>query len=57
MRGQPRLLATVEGGAGGPGSWTLVGQLPVGRFFLLLAPQELTREQVLQIGEQVTARS
>ncbi|WP_448641757.1 hypothetical protein [Geodermatophilus sp. URMC 63] len=56
VQGLPGLLAAV-GDAGGPGSWTLAGQLPNGRCFLLLAPQELTREQVLQIGDQVTARS
>ncbi|SDN54370.1 hypothetical protein SAMN05660199_00239 [Klenkia soli] len=35
-------------------SWLLAGQVPDGRLFLLLAPPALTRDQVLQIGEQVT---
>ncbi|NEM07593.1 hypothetical protein [Geodermatophilus normandii] len=55
VQGRPGRLALVEGDVGTPPSWTLLGQLPDGRFFRLLAPQELTREQVLQIGEQVTA--
>ncbi|SDD37906.1 hypothetical protein SAMN05660690_4122 [Geodermatophilus telluris] len=57
VQGRPGLLAAVEDDAGGPGSWTLVGRLPDGRLFLLLAPRQLTRDQVLQIGDQVTASS
>jgi hypothetical protein len=37
-----------------PDYWRLVGQLPNGPMFLLVAPQALTQEQVLQIAEQVT---
>ncbi|GAB3195680.1 hypothetical protein GCM10027261_16550 [Geodermatophilus arenarius] len=57
VQGRPGRLALLTGDAGTPPSWTLLGQLPDGRFFQLLAPQELTREQLLQIGEQVTAAS
>ncbi|PWW22148.1 hypothetical protein JD79_01296 [Geodermatophilus normandii] len=55
VQGRPGRLALLRGDVGTPPSWTLLGQLPDGRFFRLLAPRELTREQVLQIGEQVTA--
>jgi hypothetical protein len=57
VQGRPGRLALLGGDAGSPPFWTLLGQLPDGRFFRLLAPQELTREQVLQIGDQVTAAS
>lgn len=55
VQGRPGRLASGAGGSDGPASWTLLGQFPDGRFFRLLAPPELTREQVLQIGEQVTS--
>jgi hypothetical protein len=55
VQGRPGRLALLQGDLGTSPFWTLLGQLPDGRFFRLLAPQELTREQVLQIGEQVTA--
>ncbi|MGY1606007.1 hypothetical protein [Geodermatophilus sp. SYSU D00700] len=55
VQGRPGRLALVEGDAGASPSWMLLGRLADGRFFQLLAPQALTREQVLQIGEQVTA--
>ncbi|GAB3307359.1 hypothetical protein GCM10027451_15490 [Geodermatophilus aquaeductus] len=55
VQGRPGRLALLAGDTGSPPFWTLLGQLPDGRFFRLLAPQVLTREQVLQIGEQVTA--
>ncbi|SDF46189.1 hypothetical protein [Klenkia brasiliensis] len=35
-------------------SWLLAGQVPDGRLFLMLAPPALTRDQVLQIAEQIT---
>jgi hypothetical protein len=52
VQGQPARLAlrALEGGD----DWFLVGQLPGGRFFMFLAPPELTREQVLRIAEQIT---
>ena len=34
--------------------WNLVGQLPDGPLFLMLAPRSLTLGQVLEIAEQVT---
>jgi hypothetical protein len=55
VQGRDGRLALLAGDTGQPPYWTLLGQLPDGRFFRLLAPQVLTREQVLQIGEQVTA--
>ncbi len=55
VQGQPGGLALVPGDTGTPASWTLLGQLPDGRFLRLLAPQELDRDQVLQIGGQVIA--
>ena len=55
VQGRPGRLALLVGDVGTPPSWTLLGSLPDGRFLRLLAPQDLTREQVLQIGEQVTA--
>jgi hypothetical protein len=55
VQGRSGRLALLEGDVGTPPFWTLLGRLPDGRFFRLLAPQELTREQVLRIGEQVTA--
>ncbi|SFU07773.1 hypothetical protein SAMN05660657_05437 [Geodermatophilus amargosae] len=57
VQGRPGRLALLEGDAGTSPFWTMLGQLPDGRYLRLLAPQELTREQVLQIGEQVTAAS
>ena len=36
--------------------WLATGQLPNGRLFLLVAPPVLTRDQVLQIAEQITHR-
>lgn len=35
-------------------SWLVAGQVPDGRLFLMLAPPALTRDQVLQIAEQIT---
>ncbi|MGY1734249.1 hypothetical protein ACI798_22320 [Geodermatophilus sp. SYSU D01045] len=55
VQGRDGRLALLTGDVGQPPFWTLIGQLPDGRFFRLLAPQALTRGQVLQIGEQVTA--
>jgi xanthine/CO dehydrogenase XdhC/CoxF family maturation factor len=52
VQGQSARLALRDAESGD--DWLLVGQLPGGRFFVLLAPRELTREQVLQIGEQIT---
>ena len=55
VQGRDGRLALLAGDAGQEPFWTLLGQLPDGRFFRLLAPHALTRGQVLQIGEQVTA--
>ncbi|RBY81120.1 hypothetical protein DQ239_00375 [Blastococcus sp. TF02-09] len=50
LEGRLRLVA----GQGNPDFWQLVGQIPDGPMFLLVGPQELTREQMLLIAEQVT---
>jgi hypothetical protein len=54
IQGQEGRMALAQGGPGSPNYWFVVGRLPAGRFFLLLAPQILTQDQVLQIAEQVT---
>jgi hypothetical protein len=53
VQGSAARLGLTDDGADGS-SWMLAGQLPGGPLFLLLAPPDLTREQVLEIGEQVT---
>jgi hypothetical protein len=53
IQGKPGWLALTNGDFGDPDYWYTVGQLPEGQI-LLLAPQTLTREQVLQIAEQVS---
>ncbi|MBM7806639.1 hypothetical protein JOD57_002476 [Geodermatophilus bullaregiensis] len=53
VQGQPARLALASGDGGSPYRY-LVGQLDGGPFFVLLAPEALTQEQVLQIAEQVT---
>ncbi|MGY1815789.1 hypothetical protein [Blastococcus sp. SYSU D00820] len=55
IQGRPGRLALADGGGSAPDSWFVTGELPGGVYFLLLAPQVLTRDQVLQIAEQVTA--
>ena len=50
IKGLPARMALADGGGG----WLVVGQLPDGPLFLLLAPPILTREQVLEIAEQIT---
>ena len=52
VQGQPGRLAVRDLESGN--DWFLVGRLAGGRFFVLVAPRELTREQVLQIAEQIT---
>lgn len=54
IQGLPGRMALAQGDVGSPEYWFVVGQLPAGRFFLLLAPEILTQDQVLQIAEQVT---
>ena len=57
IQGRPGRLAVMDGGEGNPDYWYVVGQFPDGTIFLLLAPETLTREQVLQIAEQATYRA
>jgi len=53
VQGLDGRLALVEG-YGNPDFWNLVGEFADGPMFLLVAPQELTEEQLLAIAEQVT---
>ena len=54
IQGLAGRMALAQGDVGSSDYWFVVGQLPAGRFFLLLAPEILTQDQVLQIAEQVT---
>jgi hypothetical protein len=49
VQGLPGRIARADDGS----SWLLAGQFADGTLFLLLAPAVLTREQVLEIAEQV----
>jgi hypothetical protein len=53
IRGREGRLALVHGGEN-PDFWRAAGEFADGSRFLLLAPQVLTEEQVLQIAEQIT---
>jgi hypothetical protein len=53
IQGREGRLALVDGHEN-PDFWRAAGHFPGGARFLLLAPQVLTEEQVLQIAEQVT---
>jgi hypothetical protein len=57
VQGQPARMALQAGDAEHPDFWTVVRQLPGGEIFLLLAPETLTQDQVLQIAEQITYSS
>jgi hypothetical protein len=54
VQGQEARVVLRDGGEGQHDFWHLVGQIPDGPLFLMLAPEVLTQEQVLQIAEQVT---
>jgi hypothetical protein len=53
IKGLDGRLGLMDGG-GSPDYWRVVGQFPAGPMFLLLAPQELSEEQLLAIAEQAT---
>ncbi|MGY1740822.1 MULTISPECIES: hypothetical protein [unclassified Blastococcus] len=53
IQGAPGRIALADG-EGAPDSWLVTGSLPGGPLFLLVAPQELTRDQVLRIAGQIT---
>jgi RNA polymerase sigma factor (sigma-70 family) len=53
IQGQEGRLVLADGQSG-PDFWKVAGQLPDGQMFLLLAPQALTQEQVVQIADEVT---
>ena len=50
VQGLPALIALAVDGD----SWLVAGSIPDGRVFWLLAPPVLTRDQVLQMAEQIT---
>ncbi|TYP87855.1 hypothetical protein [Blastococcus xanthinilyticus] len=52
IQGQPGRTARVDPGDGD--GWLVTGQLPAGPLFLMVAPSVLTKEQVLEIAEQIT---
>jgi hypothetical protein len=52
VQGLPARIALADG-EGGPDTWLATGQFPGGPYFLLVAPEVLTRSQVLEIAEQV----
>jgi hypothetical protein len=54
IQGQEGRLVLADGQSSGQAFWKVVGQLPDGPMFLLLAPHALTQEQVVQIADQVT---
>jgi hypothetical protein len=54
VQGQEARLVLREGDEGYGDFWFLVGQIPDGPLFLMLAPEALTQEQVLQVAEHVT---
>jgi hypothetical protein len=54
IQGQPARMALAAGGENWPDYWYVAGQLPGGRLFILLAPEVLTQEQVVQIADQIT---
>jgi hypothetical protein len=54
IQGRDGRLALVNGDAGTPPYWYVVGQFDGGALFLLIAPQTVPQEQLLQIAEQAT---
>ena len=54
IQGQPARMALAAGSQDWPDYWYVAGRLPSGRLFILLAPEVLTREQVVQIADQIT---
>ncbi len=57
IQGRDGRLALVNGGAGNPPYWYVVGQFADGALFLLIAPETVPQEQLLQIAEQATYRA
>jgi hypothetical protein len=53
-QGLPARLALARPGDGAPVYWYVAGSFPDGSLFLLVAPEVMTREQVLQIADQVS---
>ncbi|MFW3171543.1 hypothetical protein [Geodermatophilus sp. CPCC 206100] len=54
VQGQRAELVRTDDGGGGPHGWVLRARLPDGTAFLVEAPGSLTREQVVEIADQVT---
>jgi RNA polymerase sigma factor (sigma-70 family) len=53
LQGQPARLVLAQPGVDAPVYWYVAGSFPDGSLFLLVAPETMTREQVLQIADQV----
>ncbi|MGY1856156.1 hypothetical protein [Modestobacter sp. SYSU DS0290] len=53
-QGRPARLVLAQPGGGALVAWYVAGEFPDGSLFLLVAPDALTRDQVLQIADQVT---
>jgi hypothetical protein len=54
VQGRTAQLVRTDYGGGGAQGWFLQGQFPDGTAFVVEAPGTLTREQVVQIADQVT---
>ena len=54
VQGRPARLVLARPGEEAPPSWYVAGEFPDGSLYLLVAPELLLREQVLQIAEQVS---
>ena len=54
LQGRPARLALAQPGEDAPVYWYAAGEFPDGSLFLLVAPDAMTRDQVLQIADQVT---
>ena len=54
VQARPARLALARPGEDAPRYWYVAGSFPDGSLFLLVAPDTMTREQVLQIADQVS---
>jgi hypothetical protein len=57
IQGRDGRLALVNGDEGTPPYWYVVGQFADGALFLLIAPETVPQEDLLQIAEQATYRA
>ena len=54
LLGRPARLSLAQPGTDAPVCRYVTAEFPDGSLFLLVAPENMTREQVLQIADQVT---